>query len=400
MRSTIIYTPEELSRTADLSNIAVIDVAVPADFDPAAVRTDASTLLFACTMSRYQRRAFANAGAVILDPIPGPPAVPDMDWYPTTLYSSRTLMAGSGRATPAASIDQRIYSRIRPKHGPLVQELGSRLHDYVITEALNGFLERRQVVGIMGGHRMARGSSEYRQIVEISLKLSRLGFMIVTGGGPGAMEAGNLGGFLSGAEIDDAAVPALLDEALAILGGENRYALPDRQLNPDYLDAAQRVIDHFIGGQPEWGWHSSSINGPRNSEASDWGGLSASIPTWFYGHEPTNLFSSHIAKFFENSLREDGLVTVAHRGIIFAPGRAGTLQEIFADVTQNYYVEPPDQPAPMIFLGTEFWTKELNVIGVLESLARLAGDQEKPFIRKVTVCDSTDDAIEAIVRAG
>jgi predicted Rossmann-fold nucleotide-binding protein len=400
MRSTIIVTPEELRRTADLSNIAVIDVAIPADYDPASVRAGTSTLLFACTMSRYQRRVFANAGAVILDPIPGPPAVPDMDWYPTTLYSSRILMAGSGRVTPAASIDQRIFSLIRPKHGPLVQELGSRLHDYVITEALNRFLEGRQVVGIMGGHRMARGSGEYRQIVEIGLKLSRMGFTIVTGGGPGAMEAGNLGGFLAGAEVDDAEVPALLDEALAILGGENRYALPDRQLNPEYLDSAQRVIDHFIGKQPEWGWYSSSIDGREGAEASDWQGLSASIPTWTYGHEPTNLFASHIAKFFENSLREDGLVTVAHRGIIFAPGRAGTLQEIFADVTQNYYVEPPDEPAPMIFLGSEFWTKELNVVGVIESLARLAGENEKPFIRKVTVCDSTEAAIAAIVTAG
>lgn len=34
------------------------------------------------------------------------------------------------------------------------------------------------------------------------------------------------------------------------------------------------------------------------------------IPTYRYGHEPTNFFSSHVAKFFDNAIREDGLLQV------------------------------------------------------------------------------------------
>ena len=33
--------------------------------------------------------------------------------------------------------------------------------------------------------------------------------------------------------------------------------------------------------------------------------LSLGVPTWFYGHEPPNLFATRIAKFFTNALRED-----------------------------------------------------------------------------------------------
>ena len=53
--------------------------------------------------------------------------------------------------------------------------------------------------------------------------------------------------------------------------------------------------------------------------------------------EPISLFASHIAKYFSNSIREDGLLAVATAGIVFAPGGAGTMQEIFQDGAQNAY---------------------------------------------------------------
>ena len=41
------------------------------------------------------------------------------------------------------------------------------------------------------------------------------------------------------------------------------------------------------------------------------GRQSLGVPTWFYGHEPTNLFATHVAKYFANSIREDGLLAIA-----------------------------------------------------------------------------------------
>ena len=63
------------------------------------------------------------------------------------------------------------------------------------------------------------------------------------------------------------------------------------------------------------------------------GVASVSVPTWYFGHEPPNVFSSGIAKFFSNAIREDVLLRGATRGVIVLPGAAGTVQEIFQLVT-------------------------------------------------------------------
>ena len=66
-------------------------------------------------------------------------------------------------------------------------------------------------------------------------------------------------------------------------------------------------------------------------------GRSLSIPTWFYGHEPTNVFATDIAKYFSNALREDTLLNRCRGGVVYLPGQAGTVQEIFQAVTENFY---------------------------------------------------------------
>ncbi len=75
------------------------------------------------------------------------------------------------------------------------------------------------------------------------------------------------------------------------------------------------------------------------------GGRSVGIPTWFYGHEPPNPFASHIAKYFANATREDGLLARSNAGVVFLPGAAGTVQEIFDNATPNYY-ESRGEPTP------------------------------------------------------
>src|ERR1035441_8704757 len=46
---------------------------------------------------------------------------------------------------------------------------------------------------------------------------------------------------------------------------------------------------------------------------------------------------TNIGKYFQNSIREDGLVSLGTHGIVFAEGKAGTIQEVFQNATQNYY---------------------------------------------------------------
>jgi len=43
----------------------------------------------------------------------------------------------------------------------------------------------------------------------------------------------------------------------------------------------------------------------RRGARNPWVVGSSPIPTWFYGHEPPDVFASAIAKYFSNALRED-----------------------------------------------------------------------------------------------
>ncbi len=81
---------------------------------------------------------------------------------------------------------------------------------------------------------------------------------------------------------------------------------------------------------------------------------SLGIPTWFYGHEPPNYFATHIAKYFANAIREAILLELCDGGIIFLPGAAGTVQEIFQDACENYY-SAREAVTPMVLVGRQYW---------------------------------------------
>ncbi len=110
------------------------------------------------------------------------------------------------------------------------------------------------------------------------------------------------------------------------------------------------------------------------------------IPTWLYGHEPPTPFATKIAKYFANSVREDGLLTIAKGGIIFSPGSAGTIQEVFQEVTQNHYLSF-GYASPMIFMNTEFWTNETPIYTYLQELIKTS--QLKNLI--LSISDSIEE---------
>ena len=219
-----------------------------------------------------------------------------------------------------------------------------------------------EVVGVMGGHSLHRDDPVYRTVAELGRALAREGLLVSTGGGPGAMEAANLGAWLAGQP------DAALDEALRALAAENAYRNADT-----YLDVALGVRERF---------------GPEQAATS------LAVPTWFYGHEPTNVFATHVAKYFANSIREDGLLAIANRGVVFAPGSAGTTQEIFQDATQNYY-RVFGHLSPMVLLGTGHWNDHLPAAPLLEALAASA---KEPWGQMITVTDDTAEAVRAVLR--
>jgi uncharacterized protein (TIGR00730 family) len=66
----------------------------------------------------------------------------------------------------------------------------------IMGEFVEGFETLRDCwpsVSVFGGARVRRGNAIYRQAVDIGKELSNAGFTVITGGGPGVMEAANRG---------------------------------------------------------------------------------------------------------------------------------------------------------------------------------------------------------------
>jgi predicted Rossmann-fold nucleotide-binding protein len=74
-----------------------------------------------------------------------------------------------------------------------------------------------------------------------------------------------------------------------------------------------------------------------------------------------------IGKYFQNSIREDGLLAVARQGVVFSAGTAGTVQEIFQNAAQNFY-RTFGHFSPMVFLGGEHWRTTCPVDALLQTL--------------------------------
>jgi predicted Rossmann-fold nucleotide-binding protein len=286
------------------------------------------------------------------------PRLPDLafDPYRARLYDAAELY---GTGPVASSPDAVIYAWARSAEAAtLAGELAKTLHDHAISDALDDTtarLDRRDVVGIMGGHALLRTDPAYGAAARLGAALTAAGRTVLTGGGPGAMEAGNLGAYLS-------PWPEALDEALARLGTVPGY-------KPD-LDA----------------WVASAYAVRDRWPVAD-AGTSLSIPTWFYGHEPSNLFATGIAKYFANALREDTLLHRCRGGIVYLPGQAGTFQGIFQAVTENFYAADASLVAPMVLVGVEYWTTTYPAWPLLQRLG--AG---RPMGAVVHCVDTVDEA--------
>ncbi|MEV0648211.1 hypothetical protein AB0I28_23395 [Phytomonospora sp. NPDC050363] len=299
---------------------------------------------------------------------------------PGHLYTASELAAGFDEGGFEGMFDTRVYRHYveRGEAMPETREaLAQRLHDSGIDNALLDLMrgwahyQGGPVVGVMGGHAELRGTPEFRKVARLGRKLARAGALVVTGGGPGAMEAANLGAYAADT------TEAELSRAVDLLADH-----PDFHDHDPFTAVALRV-------RKELGDHDH--DGIADTTWSRQGGLS--IPTWLYGHEPANLFASRIAKYFSNAIREDTILRLARGGIVFAPGRAGTVQEVFQAATKIFYNS--DGPTgPMVFLGVDYWTA-LPAPELLRTLLR--GSRTGDESGLVHVTDDTDEAVALLV---
>ncbi|MDZ5623160.1 LOG family protein [Nocardioides bizhenqiangii] len=262
-------------------------------------------------------------------------------------------------ATPyLESLDARAYSWALAERSP--ESLLSRaLHDEGIDQALGRWCATRSLVGVMGGHAALRGSRGYADAAHLGRLLGATR-TVATGGGPGAMEAANLGASLAPAE------DAALDEGLTLLAAVPTF----RPSIDDWVASARRARALWPDPSPTLG-----------------------VPTWHYGDEPPNLLATAIAKYFRNAQREAILLQICDAGIVFLPGAAGTVQEIFQDACENYYAAE-DKVAPMVLVGKRYWTETLPAWPLLAALAGGRAMEEH-----VHLVDTVDEAASLFAAA-
>ena len=391
-------------------NIVIQDVDLTSLDAPLAAANPAGCHFLGCEIGPALATAIAQSPTCLL--FPKNKALP-YNPYRTKLYAPEELLGHFTtenvqveRRTYENSIDWKTYLTVADPidHKVFTNDsidtiLSRRLHDTSIADALSDILrttKKKGVVAIMGGHDMPRrhkvrnsgpptplgeeiweGQSDdsvYTRIALLAWKLTNEGYLLVTGGGPGAMEATHLGAWFATRPL-----PRL------------RAAIKTLERCPEYKP----------GQSVEWLIPAMKVRRDDPMPMADEAACqSIGIPTWFYGHEPPNPFATHIAKYFENSVREEGLLAIATGGVIFAEGNAGTVQEIFQDACQNYY-GTYGTAAPMILYGRDYWDppqmpvyvndKAKKVFPLVRKLA-----EEKGFTHRVIVTDSLREILRTL----
>ena len=288
--------------------------------------------------------------------------------FTNELYRAETLYDGFVPGVEESfetCFDSRVYHDYianGKRCDDIKETLARSLHDMSISNAMSDLLYRypeHNVVAVMGGHALKRTDPSYAKVAFISKSLTEKGCLMVSGGGPGAMEATHFGAWMAGRSDED------VDVALHILSK-----------SPTFQDG---------------GWLSSAFEVRGIFPQQRYRSLG--IPTWFYGHEPATPFATDIAKYFDNSVREDGIIKIAKGGIIYSPGSAGTMQEIFQDAAKNHYMTFGSS-GPMIFLGRDYYTREMPVYPLLQDML----ERGKYSNLDISITDDPDEVIEKITR--
>lgn len=310
-----------------------------------------------------------------------------------SLYTSLELMSGFETHRPlsfADTLDFRSYRYFTANGGACPTDpyagMMQALHDHSIMRALTMFFHTVEAptVAIMGGHDETRTTTNYANVVHVARTLTQCGCLVASGGGPGAMEATHLGAMLANAPDQD------VTDALKHL--QSQPTLPD---SAAVVSCTGEVDTAIVRQLHDWAAPAYEIA----QTFSKTGGRSIAVPTWYYGNEPMSPLATVVAKYFQNSIREDILLSLAANGIIYTRGAAGTIQEVFQNAAQNYYPRNAVEFSPMIFLGREFWTEKLPVLPVLRALfvggKKLTDGQFEQLVR---IVDNPDEAVEALLQ--
>ncbi len=186
---------------------------------------------------------------------------------------------------------------------------------------------QQKIVGVMGRGSLHRDSKQYLEAALIGKTLAEADYIVVTGGGPGAMEATHLGVWFAGRPKKD------LLEAIAILSKS-----PTTH-SKGYQQKTELVKQKY----------------PRVKQTID-----LAIPTLVYGVSQSTTFAHYYVSYFNNAIREETLLILSKNGVVLLPGGFGTMLELFMALEYNSDGIKTNPKRPIVLFNQTFWQRVLG----------------------------------------
>jgi predicted Rossmann-fold nucleotide-binding protein len=313
----------------------------------------ADAVFLGCVLSESVAGDLRQRGALVF---PQAPHLP-FDPYRSVLYTPQELYEGIDQKPYEQTPDAlaHAWGREDLERENVLDAVLHGLHDASITDLLRRYVAGKRVVGMIGGHSLARDSYSFREAARLGRALARAGFTVATSGGPGAMEAANLGAYLA-PHADSA-----LDDAIGV------------------LEAARGAADVTA-------WVRAAF-AVRAAFPAATAGESLAVPTWSHGHQPPNAFATGIAKFLGRAARDDWFLGGSGFDLMFLPGAAGTVRDVFEAAAPLYYSPIGAPTRRLILVGTDHWTRKFPVWPLMRALS-----YSRPMATTIHLVDTPDEA--------
>ena len=143
------------------------------------------------------------------------------------------------------SEEQRIQEKFKQKTWNEIRTNDSWAIFKIMSEFVNGFETMSRIgpcVSIFGSARTKPDDPVYKLTEEVAFKISKAGYGVITGGGPGIMEAGNKGAHLGGG------VSVGLNIELPFEQHFNPYIDSDKNLQFDYFFVRKVMFVKYAQG--------------------------------------------------------------------------------------------------------------------------------------------------------